>query len=118
MNLTTTPQTIASVPFTAPSAGTAFAMATGYCNLNPAPSKVYAQIETTANTLNSAPLTTLFITENTTTSGTQFPFVISRAFAVSAGAQTLYLNAELVGSTSTSTACQTNMTVFFTSTSL
>jgi hypothetical protein len=116
--LSATPLKLASVTFTAPSAGTVFAMATGYCNLNTAPNVVYAQIETTANTLNTNPLQNLFITENTTTSGTQFPFVVSRAFTVAAGSQTLYLNAKLASGTSTSTNCQTNMTAFFTATTL
>ena len=119
LNLSATPKTIASITFNAPSSGSVVAIATGYCNLNQAPNVVYAQIEGTADTLSVTPLQNLFIIENTSTSGVQFPFTISKTFnGIPAGPITLYLNARLAIGSSTTTNCQTNMTVFFTTSTL
>jgi hypothetical protein len=128
--LTTTPATIASVTFTAPSAGQVMLLATGYCNLPSPPQTVFLQFMTMPNTLgmlntSSSPLQTLAVVSGNTASPAgftlQLPVVVSRTFAVSPGAQTLYLNAQL-GATPPAGAslptCQTNVTAVFSATLL
>jgi len=114
-NLTGTAAAIGSVTFTAPSSGQVFVMATGYCNLQTPPQTVFLQLNAMPNMISTtnANLTNLAILSNAAGGSLQFPAVVSRAFGVTAGTRTVYLNGMLAAGAGVAN-CQTNITAFFT----
>ena len=106
---------LARLDFTAPSAGFAFAIASGYCNHNTVPSNVRLQISTTPNAIlfTSLDLAALVATEAGTSPQEQSSFAVTRSLPVVAGPNTLFVNAlQFVGSSSPN--CTGTFTVMFT----
>jgi hypothetical protein len=117
--LGTSPVTIGSVGFTAPSAGIVYAIATGYCNMG-ANTTMYVLFDTQPNVMNASAqaFPYLAIIQNPNAFFVQGPFVSSRAFSVNSGQNTIYLNGQVTSGTAADNNCQANLTAFFTPTAL
>jgi Collagen triple helix repeat (20 copies) len=116
--LPTAATNLTSLSFTAPSAGHAFAIATGFCNLGTA-TNLRLSLETQALQVTFVPLGSVAILEPGTGVNKQAAWTVTRDVPIlSAGAQTIYLNGYIQLGTAGSSACSGIVTVMFSPTQL
>lgn len=109
---------IASLTFTAPSAGTVYVQGGGYCNGMAVGNNVRFEINTVAGVL-PYNLPFLSIYEYNGGAVAQLGFHANKTLAVAAGTQTVYLNGQVAyGPNPSGVSCSGNINVFFTATTL
>lgn len=105
---------LAQLTVNAPTSGTVLVLASGYCVL---PAGAVFTVGINTNTTTAA--TELYVGASIAGSGNTYPnFVPVQSFPVSAGAKTFYVIAQGQSGNYAGAACATNMTAFFTATTL